>query len=71
MKNLEEGMRLILSASYRMQTWKTPKQRSGLDFHWLAYIDMEAYKSLVRDTQEIGRMIDHMINHPEKFARNW
>jgi four helix bundle protein len=35
------------------------------------YISEEKYNELLADSQRIGRMIDHMINNPEKFARNW
>jgi len=35
------------------------------------YISDEKYEELSGNSREIGRMIDHMINHPEKFARNW
>ena len=35
------------------------------------YIREEVCIDLQNDSQEVGRMIDHMINHPEKFVRNW
>jgi four helix bundle protein len=35
------------------------------------YASEEKFTTLINDSKEIGRMIDHMINHPEKFARNW
>jgi four helix bundle protein len=35
------------------------------------YITTEEYEELNQNSQVIGRMIDHMINNPEKFTRNW
>jgi four helix bundle protein len=35
------------------------------------YISEEKYNEMLSDNERIGRMIDHMINNPEKFARNW
>ena len=35
------------------------------------YISEEEYKEMNSNSQVIGRMIDHMIHNPEKFARNW
>ena len=35
------------------------------------YMLKEVSLALLNKSQEIGRMIDHMINNPEKFARNW
>ncbi|MDD5508810.1 MAG: four helix bundle protein [Bacteroidales bacterium] len=35
------------------------------------YLPEEISLILLNDSQEIGRMIDHMINNPEKFTRNW
>ena len=31
----------------------------------------EKYSEMLSEAQRIGRMIDHRINNPEKFARNW
>lgn len=31
------------------------------------YIEMQTYQELLLLSREIGRMVDHMINHPEKF----
>ena len=33
------------------------------------YINNETYKSLVQSSQSIGRILNHMMNHPEKFQR--
>jgi four helix bundle protein len=35
------------------------------------YLSEERYDEFLDDSQRIGRMIDHMISNPEKFARNW
>jgi four helix bundle protein len=35
------------------------------------YASDEKFTPLINDSKEIGRMMDHMINNPEKFARNW
>ena len=35
------------------------------------YMSKETNLLFLNDSQEIGRMIDHMINNLEKFARNW
>jgi len=35
------------------------------------YISEEDFANFDSCAQEIGRMIDYMITHPEKFARNW
>jgi len=35
------------------------------------YASLEVFTPLINDSIEIGRMLDHMINNPEKFARNW
>ena len=32
------------------------------------YICQETYETLLNESSEIGKMIDHMINHPEKFV---
>ena len=46
-------------------------------FVWLKFCISCKYLSdkdselLILRNREIGRMIDHMINHPEKFQRNW
>ena len=32
------------------------------------YISQETYIALISDSSEIGSMIEHMINHPEKFV---
>ena len=34
------------------------------------YLPEEVYSTMLNDSQEIGKMIDHMINNPEKFTRN-
>ncbi len=33
------------------------------------YINSEILKSLVQRSQSIGRILNHMMNHPEKFQR--
>ena len=33
------------------------------------YINIEIHKSLVQRSQSIGRILNHMMNHPEKFQR--
>ena len=33
------------------------------------YINNEIHKSLVQRSQSIGRILNHMMNHPEKFQR--
>ena len=35
------------------------------------YLSEERYDEFLDDSQRIGRMIDHMISNPEKFARKW
>ena len=35
------------------------------------YISNELFNEFLKSSEEIGRLIDHMINHPEKYARNW
>jgi four helix bundle protein len=35
------------------------------------YLSNDLFTELFNASEEIGRMIDHMINHPEKFARKW
>ena len=35
------------------------------------YASEESFSALSNDSKEIGRMLDHMINNPEKFVRNW
>ena len=35
------------------------------------YASLEVFTPLINDSIEIGRMLDYMINNPEKFARNW
>ena len=35
------------------------------------YLSEEVHKELLNESQEIGRMLDFMINNPGKFARNW
>jgi len=35
------------------------------------YFSKPTYESFLTDSQEIGRMIDYMMQHPEKFVRNW
>ena len=35
------------------------------------YVSNDLYDELLNSSEEIGRLIDHMINHPEKYARNW
>ncbi len=35
------------------------------------YASEEVFTALLNDSKEIGRMLDHMINNPEKFTRNW
>ena len=42
--------------------------RFSLSFN---YLSNDLYDELLKSSEEIGRLIDHMINHPEKYARNW
>jgi four helix bundle protein len=35
------------------------------------YLSEEIHAELLNESQEIGRMLDFMINNPGKFARNW
>ena len=42
--------------------------RFSLSFN---YVSNDLYDELLNSSEEIGRLIDHMINHPEKYARNW
>lgn len=39
--------------------------------HACNYFADDLYTELYKSSEEIGRMIDHMITHPEKFTRNW
>lgn len=32
------------------------------------YINTEVYNDLCAETEEVGRLINYMINHPEKFS---
>lgn len=32
------------------------------------YISQETYKQLTNETEEVGRLLNHMINHPEKYG---
>lgn len=33
-----------------------------------SYLSVENYRKLTREYEEVGRMLDGMILHPEKFA---
>jgi four helix bundle protein len=35
------------------------------------YISADLFEELLKSSDEIGRLIDHLIHHPEKYARNW
>jgi len=35
------------------------------------YIEEDSFQSLLSKSKQIGRILDHMINHPKKFQRNW
>jgi four helix bundle protein len=35
------------------------------------YISTEMHDELLNTSDEIGRLIDHMLHHPEKYSRNW
>ncbi len=35
------------------------------------YITDDLFVELLQTSDEIGRLLDHMINHPEKYSRNW
>lgn len=34
------------------------------------YIKQEIFDELIRDSEEVGRLINYMINNPEKFGAN-
>jgi four helix bundle protein len=34
------------------------------------YIDKEKYKELFGKSEEVGKLLNHMINFPEKYVRN-
>ena len=41
-----------------------------LDFAFeCKYISQEMYQSLISKSEEIGKMINHMIENPEKYIR--
>lgn len=33
------------------------------------YINVEEYKMLISDSEEVGKLLNHMIKHPEKYLR--
>ena len=35
-----------------------------------AYIDEKTYQELISKSEEVGRLISHMINYPEKYIGN-
>ncbi len=49
---------------------KLPKRKFRLDFaRDCGYLSMETSNRLRSDYKEVGRMLGHMINHPEKFVQ--
>lgn len=44
--------------------------QSWIDFaHACNYLDVTVYKDLISKSEEIGRMLNHMVDHPEKYVR--
>ena len=41
-----------------------------LDFvHACEYISQQTYNGLTSKSEEVGRMLNHMIEHPEKYQK--
>ena len=44
--------------------------QSWLDFSFACnYINDERYKDLIKKSEEVGRMLNHMIENPEKYLK--
>jgi four helix bundle protein len=44
--------------------------QAWLDFaHACNYSDTTVYKDLIIKSEEVGRMLNHMVEHPEKYVR--
>lgn len=44
--------------------------QSWLDFsHACGYIDNDLHKNLLLKSEEVGKMLNHMVENPEKYAR--
>ena len=44
--------------------------QSWLDFsHACQYLDESKYKDLLAQSEEVGRMLNHMVENPEKYVR--
>jgi len=53
-----------------MLTWKIVKLNRGLILPMPVTIWMfTVYKDLISKSEEIGRMLNHMVDHPEKYVR--
>jgi len=44
--------------------------QAWLDFAYACnYSDITAYQDLIIKSEEVGRMLNHMVEHPEKYVR--
>lgn len=54
-----------------MLIWKIAKQSVWIDFAYeCEYIDKETQDKLNEKAAEIGRLLNHMMENPEKYNRN-
>ena len=44
--------------------------QSWIDFaHACNYLEVTVYKDWISKSEEVGRMLNHMVEHPEKYVR--
>ena len=64
-------MNLILKVKYRMQNSENSETQVWLDFALVfKYIDKTKYDELFSQSEEIGRLLNHMMQNPEKYRGN-